>query len=524
VTATNKVYSWGANDKGQLAQWDKKSSMKISPQVCSAWETYREENLPYIEDITINDTSHCPIKDGWKTFRRLLISCGQDHAFSWQTTNDQLKHVHGHVNDESETSQKFQSYEALCPRSQNYSRDMSSMMNSLQKVLSKYELLKVRYKHLKRRAGRWRNHAMHSDKTSSSSSLGSSSQDRVKNALASTVVSHTLENSEFFVHQKNSLNEIRKKRRATREKLGMLEKERAKLKSSINLCQRQLDTQNYNLNALSSAIESGKVKIENYKAQIQELKTQSNESAVSGVKNTLKIENQIKRLQEAKEKASREFDVNVELHKFGKVSLNTKKLNKLQRQLEDMERKIDYETDKFHMYTKESEALKDSLTDVMKQAKLNVFAHESSLSKKGAATSSSSSSSSSNKGSSQLDSILQTAVRLKTRLDRASIQVICKQRISLDDPSKIAQAMIERTETEILRELNSVDGDLMGDVKHLLRSVLLQNCHLRRQANGMRQASDKVNMATKQKKDVDDTKVLFDSDSGSDEYISAGPE
>ena len=496
----------------------------VSPKLCSAWEAYREENLPYVEDITLNDTKHCPIKDGWKTFRRLLIACGQDHAFSWQTTNDQLKSVHGYLDHENESNQKFHSYTALCPRSQNYSRDMSNVMDNLQKVLSKYELLKVRYKHLKKRAGRWRHHAMHSTDNSGESS-SSSSTDRVKNALASTVANHNLENSEFFVHQRASLKEIRKKRRATREKLGLLERERAKLKDAINICQRQLDAQNQNLSVLSSEIESGKVAIENYKARIQELKTQSNESAMSGAKSTIKIENEIKRLEAAKEKVSRDFDVNVELHKYGKVSLNTRKLNELQRHIESIESKIDHETDKFHMYTKESEALKDSLTEEMRRAKRNMFADASSL----PTSSSSSSSSSSKDGSkkektttSQLDSIIQTAIRLKTRLDRSSIQVICKQRMSLDDPSKIAQAMIERTETEILRELHAIDGDLMGDVKQVLRNVLLQNCQLRRQANGLRQASDKVTMATKQKTrgGGDDTKALFDSDSGSDEYIS----
>ena len=136
--------------------------------------------------------------------------------------------------------------------------------------------------------------------------------------------------------------------------MGLLERERAKLKDAINICQRQLDAQNQNLSVLSSEIESGKVAIENYKARIQELKTQSNESAMSGAKSTIKIENEIKRLEAAKEKVSRDFDVNVELHKYGKVSLNTRKLNELQRQIESMERKIDHETDKFHMYTKES--------------------------------------------------------------------------------------------------------------------------------------------------------------------------
>ena len=120
----------------------------------------------------------------------------------------------------------------------------------------------------------------------------------------------------------------------------------------------------------------------------------------------------------------------------------------------------------------------------MRRAKRNMFADASSL-----PTSSSSSKDSSSKKdkttTSQLDSIIQTAIRLKTRLDRSSIQVICKQRMSLDDPSKIAQAMIERTETEILRELHAIDGDLMGDVKQVLRNVLLQNCQLRRQANGL---------------------------------------
>ena len=364
---------------------------------------------------------------------------------------------------------------------------------------------------------------MHSTDNAGEGGSSSSSTDLVKNALASTVANHNLENSEFFVHQRASLKEIRKKRRATREKLGLLERERAKLKDAINICQRQLDAQNQNLSVLSSEIESGKVAIENYKARIQELKTQSNESAMSGAKSTIKIENEIKRLEAAKEKVSRDFDVNVELHKYGKVSLNTRKLNELQRQIESMERKIDHETDKFHMYTKESEALKDSLTEEMRRAKRNMFADASSL-----PTSSSSKDSSSKKDkttTSQLDSIIQTAIRLKTRLDRSSIQVICKQRMSLDDPSKIAQAMIERTETEILRELHAIDGDLMGDVKQVLRNVLLQNCQLRRQANGLRQASDKVTMATKQKTrggGGGDTKALFDSDSGSDEYISVG--
>ena len=363
---------------------------------------------------------------------------------------------------------------------------------------------------------------MHSTDNAGEGGSSSSSTDLVKNALASTVANHNLENSEFFVHQRASLKEIRKKRRATREKLGLLERERAKLKDAINICQRQLDAQNQNLSVLSSEIESGKVAIENYKARIQELKTQSNESAMSGAKSTIKIENEIKRLEAAKEKVSRDFDVNVELHKYGKVSLNTRKLNELQRQIESMERKIDHETDKFHMYTKESEALKDSLTEEMRRAKRNMFADASSL-----PTSSSSSKDSSSKKdkttTSQLDSIIQTAIRLKTRLDRSSIQVICKQRMSLDDPSKIAQAMIERTETEILRELHAIDGDLMGDVKQVLRNVLLQNCQLRRQANGLRQASDKVTMATKQKtRGGGDTKALFDSDSGSDEYISVG--
>ena len=527
VTSTNQVFSWGANDKGQLAQWKKstrQASMVLAPQLCSAWETYREKNLPYFEDITINDSQHCPIKDGWKTFRRLLIACGQDHAFSWQTTNDQLKSVHGYADRENEVNQKFHSYTALCPRSQNYSRDMSAVMDSLQKVLSKYELLKVRYKHLKKRAGRWRQHVMHStDSSGGDFNTDSTSTDRVKNTLASTVVKHSLESSDFFVHQRASLKEIRKKRRATREKLGLLERERAKLKDAVNVCQRQLDAQNNNLSVLTSEIESGKVAIENYKRRIQELKTQSNETAMSGAKSTIKIENEIKSLEAAKEKVSREFDVNVELHKYGKVSLNTRKLNELQRQIESVESKIDYETDKFHMFTKESEALKDSLTEEMRRAKRNVFADASSL----PASTSSKESTNTKKAttSNQLDTIIQTAIRLKTRLDRSSIQVICKQRMSLDDPSKIAQAMIERTETEILRELHAMDGDLMGDVKQVLRNVLLQNCQLRRQANGLRQASDKVTMATKQKtkEGVIETKVLFDSDSGSDEYISAGP-
>jgi hypothetical protein len=38
------------------------------------------------------------------------------------------------LDHENESNQKFHSYTALCPRSQNYSRDMSNVMDSLQKV------------------------------------------------------------------------------------------------------------------------------------------------------------------------------------------------------------------------------------------------------------------------------------------------------------------------------------------------------------------------------------------------------
>ena len=52
VTSTNRIFSWGANDKGQLAQWKtaggRHSGNVTSPMHCQAWDTYRENNLPYV--------------------------------------------------------------------------------------------------------------------------------------------------------------------------------------------------------------------------------------------------------------------------------------------------------------------------------------------------------------------------------------------------------------------------------------------------------------------------------------------
>lgn len=537
VTATNRVFSWGSNKKGKLAQWilhrsdtqnDNASSaaaattMFVAPQCCQAWETYRESNLPYHENIALNDT-HCPIKDGWKTYHRLMISCGHDHAFSWQTTQEQLKHAHGFVESDASDAMGHHRYEPLCPRSQHYARDMERVIGNLREVLAKIELIKVRYKRLKSRAARWRQSAIHNEDRANANDAA--------RGMSNAIAEHSLEHSDNFLHMKESLADVRGKRRNLRKRLDLLRQKRAKLIKSIRSCTNEVDLQSRNVNLLSSRIESEKHRIREIQQRVQMLTLKINDVATTGTKNAAKLEDEIRRLESERETLTRDHEVNVELHKFGKVNMSTRKLASLQTKLEGVERDIEADHEKYQMYSREAKSLKDSVTSTVKEAKRVAYAqvttrHVSAGSmKKKLKSGRGADGLESSSGTSRLEVLVETAQRLKVQLDRSSVKNICKegsvtQTTTSEDPSQIARNMLERAEHEIRRQFQLNDADLMGNVTKLIRDVLLQNCSLQRQANGLRASTEEFKQSGTKQRESKASIGAFESDSGSDEFLS----
>eukprot|EP00940_MAST-03C_sp_MAST-3C-sp2_P002535 g2535.t1 len=528
VTVTNRVFSWGSNEKGQLAHWAKTSdepsfdggktssdSIVATPTICKAWEEYRNKNLPYNDKFHMSDR-HCPIKDGWKTYHRLMIACGHDHAFSWQTTDEQLKRAHG-VTDEGLDDARdleFQKYEALCPRSQIYTRDMESLMDKLQTVLSRYDLMKVRYEKVKAKSRRLRHHALeHYD---------GGSHTKMNGGVASGAVQEALVRSEKYLQTKQMLAEAREKRRDAKKKVKIFNRELKHSRQSLGIAENELRIQSDNLNTLSSRIAIDRRKIDNIDREINSTKQKSNEAVSLGGKALAQIDRRVDELIKKKDIIMRELDVNIELHKFGKSSLNTKKISELKASVEEIENRMRTESEKMRVYSREASRLQESLRTIINSAKASAI----EMSAKGNATDSKMMSSpSKSSAANHLESIVETAKRLRVRLESSSLQSVSRREGADVDPVKLAQSLLDHTEDAIKRELRVDERDLMGDIKNIFREILLQSCRLRRQVNGFSSASaakhssSTVHVGEEGRRNKRQADFLFESDSGSDEYI-----
>ena len=529
VTATNRVFSWGSNQNGQLAQWTSQLSgeqihetgtIVTTPRLCHAWEKYRELNLPY-NDLHEHREKFCPIRDGWRTYHRLMISCGHDHAFSWQTTDEQLKHAHGRVRDDSKkksSESKYDRYVALCPRSQLYSSDMNKIMRKLQTVMAELHLMTIKHDKLKRSAARWRSHALHGDKGGKSGSSGMGAT----TTMHGDMFRQSVEQTEKYSHTSRRLKEVREKVRTAKEKGELLIRERDRLRLTLKSVEKSVNLNNRNLYELSSRIDADHRRIDEVAREINRLKQKSNESSVSDAGMLAGIEAQIRSAEKRRDALLRDQEVNVELHRFGQSNRDAKRLSGLETRLEDIENKIEHERECERMYAREAAALKGTIETMLQEAKSKAMLM--STGRSDASTTSSASERPSTRG---LERVIEVAERLRSRIQRSSVRQMSLRGEVDTNPLVMSAAMLDRIEEEVSREFDVRESDLLGDVKDLLKEVLLQNCTLLRQANGMRRATRRIpsgatsdRTSNRLRFDGGDVEGGVDSDSGSDEYVT----